>query len=103
MILMISAPNSWIFTSIFPCFLFNYKNKKEALVTDNHIFVTDQHGREVDVKIEVMNPKIVEITPVKPYNYGQTYYLFMKDLESDTNVAMENQTWMKFMIGSQLE
>ncbi|TSI07397.1 leucine-rich repeat protein [Lysinibacillus sp. BW-2-10] len=73
-------------------------NVKEALVTDNHIFVTDQHGRKVDVTMKMINSKTIKITPVKPYNYGQTYYLFMKDLESDTNVTMKTQTWMKFTI-----
>ncbi|MDV6377760.1 leucine-rich repeat protein [Sporosarcina sp. GW1-11] len=78
-------------------------NINEALLTDNHLLVTDQHGRKVDVVIELMNPKTVQIRPIKPYNHGKTYYLFMKDLASDTNVAMKNQTWMKFTIESKIE
>ena len=78
-------------------------NINEELLTDNYLLVTDQHGRKVEVVIELMNSKTVIIKPIKPYNHGKTYYLFMKDLASDTNVAMKNQTWMKFTIESKME
>ncbi|SOC19479.1 Ig-like domain-containing protein [Ureibacillus xyleni] len=75
-------------------------NVKESLLIDNYIFVTDQHGRKVQVNTELVNPKTVKIKPVKPYDYGQTYYLFMKDLKSDSDITMKEQTWMKYTIES---
>lgn len=54
---------------------FNY-NVNEALLTDEHIFITDQHGTKVEAEIEMINPKTIQVTLVKPYNTGQTYYLF---------------------------
>ncbi|WP_186278790.1 hypothetical protein [Lysinibacillus sp. BW-2-10] len=51
-----------------------------------------KHGRKVEVKVEVINPKTIKITPVKSYNNGETYYLL-------NDLAMKNQIWMKFMVG----
>lgn len=73
-------------------------NVNEALLTEDHIYVIDQHGTKVEVEIEMVNPKTVQITPVKPYKDGQTYYLFIKDLESDQNMPMKDQVWMKFTV-----
>ena len=30
-----------------------------------------KHGRKVEVKVEVINPKTIKITPVKSYNNGE--------------------------------
>ncbi|SOC13154.1 Ig-like domain-containing protein [Ureibacillus xyleni] len=76
-------------------------NVKEALLTDEHIFVTNQHGSKVEVNVEVINSKSIKITPVKPYNNGESYYLFIKDLESENDLAMKNQIWMKFTVSSE--
>ena len=62
------------------------------------MYVTDEHGTKIDVEIEMVNPKTVQITPIKPYQDGKTYYLFIQDVESDQNIAMKNQVWMKFTI-----
>lgn len=38
-------------------------NVNQTLLTDNHIFVTNQHGRKVEVDIEMIHSKMIKIKP----------------------------------------
>ncbi|GAA0744970.1 N-acetylmuramoyl-L-alanine amidase [Clostridium oceanicum] len=73
------------------------RNVDESKVNKENIKVTDSLGKEVEVKLATQG-KIVKITPVNHYKYGETYNINVQNVKSTDKEELSQSVHMKFTV-----
>ncbi len=73
------------------------RNVDESKVNKENIKVTDSSGKEVEIKLATQG-KIVKITPVNHYKYGETYNINVQNVKSTDKEDLSQSVHMKFTV-----
>lgn len=77
---------------------FNQQLKEES-VNDSNVYVTDSNGNIIPTVVSLLeDKKSISITPNKPYELGQNYYIFITNKISGTDNSSFKGFRMKFQV-----
>ncbi|AKA67951.1 protease complex subunit PrcB family protein [Clostridium scatologenes] len=77
---------------------FNQQLKEES-VNDSNVYVTDSNGNIIPTAVHLLeDKKSISITPYKPYELGQNYYIFITNKVNGTDNSVLKGFRMNFQI-----
>lgn len=76
---------------------FNAAVDLKTVLNDN-IYVTDEQGNEVSVYHSPIDNETIQVIPDHNYKAGETYTIWVKDIESSKGKTLNQSTKMKFTI-----
>ncbi|GKV66217.1 MULTISPECIES: leucine-rich repeat domain-containing protein [unclassified Sporosarcina] len=78
---------------------FNDNVEKET-VNDKNIYITDSHGKHINLEFTIPTdkPNAVQVKSSAPYDYGESYTLFVKNIKSSKEKLLHTAVKMSFTI-----